>query len=512
MYNNKEYLHSMMSPTTTKTVRPSTITTSNTTTTTTTTTTVPTDETAAAAVIEATNTNTNTNNSKLIIRDTALHYQTTTKSTKSTNNQNKNHPQNTQNKKNELFITTFADCVLDPNCHLLYHHVGKTGGTTIEKIFYTLFPKPIPIPTPPKGSSKKILKQTSCCFSDMLNRFYQNPYDYCLQQKFSAYQVRGKQFETILLKCLDLVNSNLNSTTTTTTTDNDDDIILSTKNKNKSNKNKSNKKQRQHRFLTFSTYREPIARTISDIHQLCNKNLNRRTKQLQEVCQRCTYNTNDTVNTDGGGAVVINDKVYWNKLINNTNRIYRHLDYLNQHLLRHSQSYTRPQISQSQNHSTNTTSNNSNNNNINVDSSPIVIDYLMMDVIDIDDFLHRLDQSLVLKQQQQQQQQQSQTPKQTPSSSSSSSSNSNTKIIRIPYLNNDNNKNSGHGHVIKSNQESIKFCNFGKQIRIIADDTQTSTSTSSSTVELEIVELLQTSIDIYNNFTTNYYCSTTNEL
>ncbi|OEU23471.1 hypothetical protein FRACYDRAFT_233641 [Fragilariopsis cylindrus CCMP1102] len=495
------------SPTTTTTVvRPST-----TNTTTTTTTTVPTGE--AAVMREATTTRTrtemttsvgrsNTNSSNITIRDTALHYQTTTKSTNKNYNQNTNNQdnQNTQNNQNELFINTFADCVLDPNCHLLYHHVGKTGGTTIEKIFYQLFPK--------------IIKHSGS----------------------GGGGIRGKQFETIVLQCLDLI-SNVNNNNVNTIADDDNnsssssninlnlnntDDNISTKNtkhKNKSSsvlvptkKQRQRQRQHQHRFLTFSTYREPIARTISDIHQLCNKNLNRRTKQLQEVCQRCTYDSSSAVANANSTAtsatsvtvpgISMNDKVYWNKLIHNTNRIYRHLDYLNKHLLRHSH-YR--QISQNQNITTttintNTSNNSNNNNNYYIDSpSPIVIDYLMMDVIDIDDFLHHLDQSLVQKQQQQQQ---SQTPKQTPSSSSSSS---NTKIIRIPYLNNEN-KNGhghGHGHVIKSNQESIKFCNFGKQIRIIADTTQTSTSTSSSTVELEIVELLQTSIDIYNNFTTN---------
>jgi hypothetical protein len=93
-----------------------------------------------------------------------------------------------------------------------------------------------------------------------------------------------------------------------------------------------------------------------------------------------------------------------------------------------------------------------------------------------------LDNSLVIKQQQKQDQD-SNTDDERRSTSSSSSSSS-AAIIRIPYL-------KDNGHVEKSNKESIQLCNFGTQI------------TSSQHNKELIADILQESIDIYNNFTAN---------
>lgn len=63
------------------------------------------------------------------------------------------------------------------------------------------------------------------------------------------------------------------------------------------NNNSSNPSSRA---LVLTTYREPIQMTVSDIHQICNKNLHRRNQQTLQACMNCNYDM---------------DHEYWDALI-----------------------------------------------------------------------------------------------------------------------------------------------------------------------------------------------------
>jgi hypothetical protein len=166
------------------------------------------------------------------------------------------------------FTQSFASCVMDPNCQIYYHHVQKAAGSTIENMAVNLV-------------HARQGNRGSCCGDDMMSRFNSSSAYYC-QLKFAAFQVRGSQFEQIVKTCMDM------------------DYLL-------------NQSQPQ-RVIALTSYREPIARTLSYIHQICNKvrtdrsekkpfsglknltnaslhlqNAKFRTKEVLEACDRCSF-------------------------------------------------------------------------------------------------------------------------------------------------------------------------------------------------------------------------------
>ena len=147
------------------------------------------------------------------------------------------------------FVKTLSSCFLNKDCHVVYHHIGKTGGTNVESRFFNVFP-----------FHARKTKMSSCCSGKVMEKFLKFSRFYCAA-KFTAYQVRASQFETVISECMKYYSTLYEE------------------------KNVSSKKS----IVILVSIREPASRTLSNIHQLCNKNLNRRSETLKQACASCDY-------------------------------------------------------------------------------------------------------------------------------------------------------------------------------------------------------------------------------
>ena len=167
----------------------------------------------------------------------------------------------------ELFTAAISDCLLDEQCRIIYHHVGKSGGTTIEDTFFRMYPPEL----------------KSCCGGKILGKLANDDKareKYCTA-KFSSYQILGKYVEGLTKSCTRII--------TNATEDDQHDP------------------GQRPRSIILTTYREPISRTLSSIHQLCNKQSEKRKNETLEACTECRY--------DFGTDV-------WDHVINMTNDHY----------------------------------------------------------------------------------------------------------------------------------------------------------------------------------------------
>jgi hypothetical protein len=139
-------------------------------------------------------------------------------------------------RESETTVKVFKDCTADPNCHFTYHHVSKTGGTTIEENMYPKFAQPI---------------QSTCCHGRILKEFRADPEHYCAQ-KFTSWQVSKGKFIEIVNTCRRLRPNS--------------------------------------RTVVWTTFREPISTFVSLVHQMCNKNVNKRDPDKHKACEVCDYN------------------------------------------------------------------------------------------------------------------------------------------------------------------------------------------------------------------------------
>jgi len=137
------------------------------------------------------------------------------------------------------FVGGFANCMEDETCHIIYHHVQKSGGTFIASTFYPLL------------NNKKYNSQFWCCDYKFMNRFRANPEKYC-KLKLGVYEVLGDQLKEVVDTCQKVYA------------------------------------EQNHHAITIATVRDPVQRTVSWIHQQCNKNYDRM-KEFQPVCDRCSY-------------------------------------------------------------------------------------------------------------------------------------------------------------------------------------------------------------------------------
>lgn len=147
----------------------------------------------------------------------------------------------------ERFIEGLANCMLDAwdkksprRCNLMFQHQYKSGGTTIEYIFYKLY-------------GMKDLSGFGCCQEDMLKRFYDNPRLYC-QRKFQSYEVIDG-FDGMVHKCQDSFYRFWHN----------------------------------HTVIVLTSMREPTSRTLSRIHHTCNKNWDLRSEETKAKCTTCKY-------------------------------------------------------------------------------------------------------------------------------------------------------------------------------------------------------------------------------
>jgi len=170
------------------------------------------------------------------------------------------------------FVDGLSDCIQDPNCHVLYHHVQKTGGTFLASTLYPLL------------NNNSYVDSFWCCHENYMKKFRRKPERYC-RLPLGVYEVWGDEFAEVVETCqayYDNINNN--------------------------NNNDSNNVQRA---IVLQTVRDPVTRTVSWIHQQCNKNYERM-EEYQAVCDRCDY---------------YQDQVVWDEFIDKQIHIYNLLSY-----------------------------------------------------------------------------------------------------------------------------------------------------------------------------------------
>ena len=144
------------------------------------------------------------------------------------------------------FIQIMSDCITDEYCHIHYLHTTKTGGTTVESHFSNLFG----------------LNIISCCGEYITRGFQIHRRKMKCSKEIIAVQFNASDFMNIPIKtCLDVY----------------------------ANQSASSNATRKHHIVALATFREPIAKTLSQIHQKCNKNLIIRTEDHKAMCERCDY-------------------------------------------------------------------------------------------------------------------------------------------------------------------------------------------------------------------------------
>ena len=188
------------------------------------------------------------------------------------------------NLKPELFTSTISQCLLDEQCRIIYHHVGKSGGTTLENTFFHMYPP----------------KVQSCCGPKLLGKLANNDTSrekYCTA-KFSSYQIIGSLVEGLVKSCMRINSLDVADTSS------DSKIENSNTTANIKSKDDHGHPPRRPRAVVLTTYREPISRTLSSIHQLCNKQSHKRSNETLEACNECRYDFGKNV---------------WDKVLNMTN-------------------------------------------------------------------------------------------------------------------------------------------------------------------------------------------------
>ena len=145
------------------------------------------------------------------------------------------------------FTSKVTDCIASSTCHILYHHVQKTGGSNVASRLY---------PVMESNTNRTTYESKDwCCNQKLVDRFQNDTQDYCLHKKLGIYEVTGTQFGAIADTCR---------------TDNP-----------------------SHTYVSLISIREPIQRTLSMIHHQCNKNFDKKNATEQAVCSRCQYSKRD---------------------------------------------------------------------------------------------------------------------------------------------------------------------------------------------------------------------------
>lgn len=240
--------------------------------------------------------------------------------------------------ESDRFVRELLGCFEDRDCRILYFHFGKTGGKDIEYRM-SLYMKP------PCAKA--------CCGNLLMKRFRRDPNSYCGGlHKFASFEVTSTPFlDTIVPTCLslplaprpkNLENQNMTETETggsnvtsvemspapapvkwpTNTTSLESEKgrrMLDSKDTDETSSevrviSGNMKYTAKSRAIILATFREPHQRTLSYIHQHCNKYFRGRPKELQEACKRCDYH---------------NDTAFWNQFVGEkTNEQYEDLSIL----------------------------------------------------------------------------------------------------------------------------------------------------------------------------------------
>ena len=165
------------------------------------------------------------------------------------------------------FVFAFADCLTDPNCTIQYLHERKTGGTYISYAMHRILSL---------SDEEWEHLRNDCCELYVKKWFEENPSRYC-NKRFSSYQTYHDIFAHVIVeKC----------------------------------------KQLGKRVVVLTSFREPLTRAVSWIHQICNKNTRKRTSEVLEACQRCTYADdpdfyNQYKSLQGLDALMLSNRTFW---------------------------------------------------------------------------------------------------------------------------------------------------------------------------------------------------------
>lgn len=152
------------------------------------------------------------------------------------------------------FVSKLTNCFEDDNCRIYFYHFGKSGGSGLENRMFKVFP-----PYQDSFMGGKLLKQ-----------FQEEPRKFC-RAKFSSYQVSSPDFvNAIIPTCM-------------------------------------NETDGGPRAIILVSFREPIQRSVSFIHQMCNKYQRHRSKETRQACSRCSYDL---------------DPAFWNEHIQSFNQEY----------------------------------------------------------------------------------------------------------------------------------------------------------------------------------------------
>mmetsp|Transcript_15614 Transcript_15614/g.22242 ORF Transcript_15614/g.22242 Transcript_15614/m.22242 type:complete len:336 (-) Transcript_15614:3153-4160(-) len=176
----------------------------------------------------------------------------------------------------DQFTRSIATCMQSPTCHIYYFHVPKTGGTSVEYQMFKIFP-----------STENLM---SCCNEGLMNYLIVDNYHnkYCLA-KFSSYQLLGNDFQQVVAKCLN--------------------TYLPRK-KNTPFSFLDSSSPSSHNAIALFSFREPISRMLSQIHQLCNKNIELRDANTTKACFHCNYTQ---------------DVAYWDTFVQDQDYLYESL-------------------------------------------------------------------------------------------------------------------------------------------------------------------------------------------
>mmetsp|Transcript_17166 Transcript_17166/g.29553 ORF Transcript_17166/g.29553 Transcript_17166/m.29553 type:complete len:334 (+) Transcript_17166:605-1606(+) len=159
----------------------------------------------------------------------------------------------------DKFTEIFASCMLDPTCHILYNHLQKTGGSHLASRLHPILDE----------AGKKYDSKKWCCDQGLMTRFHNRTRHYC-ELKFGIYETNVPMFTNVVETC----------------------------------QRYTSKRSRE---IALITIRDPIERTISQIHHRCNKGYKNRAEKQKKICQRCSY-------TD--------DPEFYNHYVNQTNDLY----------------------------------------------------------------------------------------------------------------------------------------------------------------------------------------------
>ena len=174
----------------------------------------------------------------------------------------------------DVVVETILKCWDQPSnrCHLMYHHLPKTGGTYIASKLNPMF-----------ENASRYRSGEWCCHDVLMDKFYNNTHDYCYQKRIGIYEVWGDEYYEVLEACRTLYPQEL--------------------------------------YVGLISLREPIQRTLSLIHQQCNSGYHKKNSLYQEYCRNCTY-TDDTTSAAR----------FWDStFVQNTNRQYLStLDFIRQ--------------------------------------------------------------------------------------------------------------------------------------------------------------------------------------